>query len=205
MLYGKLILWKTENPSYGALVAGVDYSLIKSGLLPRQDGEPIDSLEPGYEWLVNHTPFDMPDYDSRVWVLLENEQPTNQPHPEYANYKSFVKTYGLEKRPVVEIIESVRAKEAEANASVMSEAESSKMIVLSQSAAYKTQQGIALSESEANAQTRMIEVSNKINRNAANAELLIGLINAGQEPDIDGGWEFDNITAIGFPFANINE
>ena len=47
---------------------------------------------------------------------------------------------------------------------------------------------------------RLTEVANKANQNAANAESLIAIVNCGGIPDIDSGWEYDNISPQGFPF-----
>lgn len=202
MIYGVLIRWTNpENKNYNQATAGVDYNVVKTGLFPRQDGEQITGLDPSYEWLVNRTPFAMPDYDSRIWILTETKRISNEINNEYPNYNSYETLYGLQKRTSEDIIASIRAKEAEANAAIMSEAESSKLIVLSQSAAFKNQQGIALSEGESAAQIRMVEVADKINRNAANAELLISIAENNNEPDIDSGWEYDNLSDVGYPFS----
>lgn len=202
MIYGKLILWLKAEKNYINPINGIDYSIIKSGVCPRNDGQPITGMEDGYEWLADFVPFTSPDYDPRIWILVESSYPTNVSHPDYPNYKTFQTTYTLEKRSNSEIIASIRQAEANANNKLATEAEMPKMAILANAANTKIASNTPLTEGEQAAINLNLEVSVKMTKNAGNATILMAQVEAGQDPLIDSGWEIDNLTAVGQPFIN---
>ena len=202
MVYGKLILWLKAEKNYTNPVRGIDYSIVNSGACSRNDGQPITGMDAGYEWLADFVPFATPDYDPRIWILVQSSYPTNVAHPEFPNYKTFQTTYTLEKRTNEAIIASIRQAEASANNKLATEAEMPKMAILANAANTKVANNTPLTEGEQAAIDLNLQVSVKMTKNSANAILLIEQVNAGQEPLIDEGWEIDNLLPVGQPFIN---
>jgi hypothetical protein len=204
--FGVIINWLKPKASinFPNVVLGVDYELIMgSHQCPNSDGSPVTFIGyPTYEWLANYDAPQHPDYDPRLYVLNVDTRPTNTPHPDYPNYKEYATTYQLVKRTNSEIIESIRAEEAAANSALVTEGEQTKTNYLATVAISKQQSGITLDTIDTNALARLTEVADKIRRNANNAANLITAINANQTVDLSVGWEYDNITVGGIPFAN---
>lgn len=201
-LFGALVLWGNKATVDFNDVKDSDYTLVKCAQFPRADGEPIEGLPEGYEWLANCSGDTPPDYDPRLFVLNSDTRPTNIPHPEWPNYNQYRTQTSLTKRTNEEIISSIRQEEALANSSLVTEGETTKLSYLAMNATIRKVAGMQLSETDTNAIARHAEVSEKMLRNAANAELLINKVTANENVDLSSGWEYDNISVGGYPFAN---
>jgi len=203
---GILIFWLKQlaERDYNNLVENVDYKIINPNKpCPNTDGSPVDFTgAPGaenYEWLLR------PDgvkvgVDYRIYVENEAKRPTQTKDTEYPNYSIFLTEYGVVRRSNDEIIAAIRQMESNANLAVQGEADKNKMAMMSPAVYMAQAQNIPLTPDLQAVADRLTEVANKANQNAANAKSLIDVVIAGGIPDIDSGWEYDNITAQGFPF-----
>jgi hypothetical protein len=181
------------------------YSEIKRDEYPMADpNEPV-VFAPGfenYEWLHFNTVSNVPDnYDSRIWKENVNVVgPTTTKHPVYTNINQFRTEITLTKRDAAEIITAIREKEAWANSTLVSSSEKDKLDSLVKLAQQRQLEGIQLSEDELVVIERMKQVGVKTWQNADRANVLIGIVNDGNEPDIDTGWQVDELTANDYPF-----
>lgn len=203
---GILIFWlkpKTEI-DYNNLVEGVDYKVINpNSPCPQTGGAPISFAgvpdSDRYEWLVK------PDgvhvgVDHRLYKENEAKRPTNVACEDYPNYNVFITEYGIIRRSNTELIAAIRQMENQANSSVLSEGEATKLTMMQAAVNKSYASGMPLTTDLQNVEDRLLEVANKANQNAANAASLIAIVEAGGIPDLDSGWEYDNITPIGYPF-----
>lgn len=203
---GILIFWlkpKTEI-NYDNLVEGVDYKVINPNCpCPQTGGEPISFAgvpdSDRYEWLVK------PDgkhvgVDYRLYKENEAKRPTNLACVDYPNYNVFITEYGIVRRSDAELIAAIRQMESSANLAVQGEADKNKMAMMSPAVYMAQAQNIPLTPDLQAVADRLTEVANKANQNAANAASLISVVESGGIPDLDGGWEYDNITPQGYPF-----
>jgi len=204
--FGVTINWLKAKTSvnFPNVVLGVDYELIKgSHQCPNSDGSVVGFIGyQSYEWLANFEAPQHPDYDNRLYVLNQDTRPTNVKHPDFPNYNQYATVYTLVKRSNEEIIASVRAMESQANSAIVSEGEQSKTNYLATVAINKKQLEIPLDLIDTNSLARLVEIADKIRRNADNASVLIAKVNANETVDLSAGWEYDNITKGGIPFAN---
>ncbi|NJM15924.1 MAG: hypothetical protein HC896_11660 [Bacteroidales bacterium] len=182
------------------------YSEIKRDEYPNIDPNAAITFTPdltGYEWLHFFTENSVPnDYDPRIWE--QNEVvvgPTTIKHPVYTNINQFRTEITLVKRAKEDIINSIREKEAWANSTLIQESEKDKMYTLTNLAQQRQFEGITLTEQELAVINRMKEVGVKVWQNAQRAEALIAIVDANNEPDIDTGWQLDDLTDNGFPFG----
>lgn len=168
--------------------------IIKHDLYPREDMQPVEGMDPDYEWLIQYIPYAEPDYDPRIYLMV-----TNLPdlafldsfsgHPQYPGLKGYTITYSPEKRPKAEIIVSIENTEKEMNNLVYSESSHKDDTVLMTSAIYKATTGATLTEQEQSYVNKLLAINLKISKNLANKNLLVGQVNSNQEPNIDLGWE----------------
>lgn len=186
---------------YNNLVEGVDFVIINPNkMCPRVDGLPVTFDNPNLEWmLAKEAESVSPDYN----IYYENivARPTNVKDSELVNYNIFLNERKLVRRSNDEIIQVIRDKENEANNSVLGEAERNKLQMLAPAINVKLASGLPLNEQENAVRTRMLQVAEKAMLNASNADSLIQQVNAGNTPNINNGWEYDNITTVGYPFA----
>jgi len=204
---GILIYWLNpiDERDYNNLVEGIDYEIRNPNMAcPNTDGSPVNfSGAPGaenYEWLLR------PDgvrvgVDYRIYKENEAKRPTQIKDEEYPNYSIFITEYGVVRRDDAEIIAAIRQMESAANSSVLSEGEQNKLTMMQAAVnrAYNLKL-LPLTQDLQTVEDRLIEVANKANQNARNASDLIDIVNSGGIPNLDSGWEYDNITAQGFPF-----
>jgi len=203
---GILIFWlkqKTEI-DYDNLVEDIDYKVINpNSQCPQTGGAPISFTgvpdADRYEWLVK------PDgvhvgVDYRLYKENEAKRPTNVACDDYPNYNVFITEYGIVRRSNMELIAAIRQMESQANSSVLSEGESNKLTMMQAAVNKAYNSGMPLTPDLQTVENRLLEVANKANQNAANAASLIAVVESGGIPDLDSGWEYDNITPQGFPF-----
>lgn len=203
-LIGVLIRWNTplESRDYSNL-KDTDFEIISmSKPCPVSDGSPISfaGADGDYEWLVKKSGTQVTGYDSRLYVENIASRPTNVKSDEYTNYNVFLTEYQIVRRSNEEIISVIKQIEEESNANLLKEAGGTKIVLLGTSAASKQASGVTLTDEEQNVLTRSNELSTKCMQNAANAEALIAIVNAGGNLDLDSGWKIDNITEVGTPF-----
>lgn len=101
--------------------------IIKEDVYPRADMQPVQGLDPDYEWLVKHVPFAEPPYDPRIYIMATNlpdlaSLELFEEHPNYPGLREYRITYSPERRPDADIIRSIENAEKEANNLVFSEA-----------------------------------------------------------------------------------
>lgn len=203
---GILIFWlkpKTEI-DYNNLVEGIDFEVRNPNApCPETGGAPISFAgvpnADRYEWLVK------PDavhagVDYRLYKENEAKRPTNVPCDDYPNYNVYITEYTPVRRDNVELIAAIRQMESQANLAVQGEADKNKMAMMSPAVYMAQAQNLTLTPDLQAVADRLTEVANKANQNAANAASLIAVVEAGGIPDLDSGWEYDNITPQGFPF-----
>jgi len=168
--------------------------IIKEDLYPRADMQPVQGLDPDYEWLVKHIPFAEPAYDPRIFIMA-----TNLPdlaglesfgeHPSYPGIREYRITFSPEKRPNEDIIRSIENASKEANNLVFSEAVHKDEIVFMMNSIYKDAKGQTLTVEEQEQIDKLSIVAVNLAKNADNKEIQIAQVLADQEPNIDSGWE----------------
>jgi hypothetical protein len=156
-----------------------------------------------YEWFMPFVANNIPEYDSRLWILNENIGPSELAHPEHPVHKQWRTEYSLSKRTNEEIIDSIRQAEANANFSLEQSSDPIKANALWRTAMEKLVKNQEITESDQGALNRANEVTVKVGKNAENAKILIAQVMLGIEPNIDYGWEYDNLTAQVYPLENV--
>lgn len=164
-------------------------SIIKHGLYPREDMAEILDLDPDYKWLVKVTPFPAPDYDPRYFVLNTVQAVTTEAHPEYSYLDVYKTTYTVTKRPVEEIEFHVRQAQKEADTALCNTEDQLSFTLKVQSALDRQQQGLTLTTEEQAILDKSRAIKVKLDKNQDNYNVLMTSINAGNEPDMDAGWE----------------
>ena len=203
---GILIEWlkPVSERNYDNLVDGVDFIVLNYNKpCPNADGSPIDFTgvpnAENLEWLIKSTG-NRAGVDYRLYMENIANHPTATADPDYPNYHQYVTEYANVRRTNAELIDAIRQMEATANLSVQTEAEKNKISMMAPAVNAALAQNLPLTDSQQAVYNRMIEIANKADQNAANAASLIAIVETGGIPDIDSGWEFDNITAQGYPF-----
>ena len=206
-LQGILIKWNKPlaERDYNNLQEG-DFTILNHNKpCPVTDGSPVvfSGLPDAdmYEWLMRKESQRLEGYDYRLFIENQIQCPTNTKDDVFVNYSIWKTEYSVIRRTDDEIIAAIRQTENEANLSIQSESEKAKMSMLVPAVNDKVSQGLTLNDAEQAVRTRMLEIADKAFRNAANAELLINTVKVAGTPNLDSGWEYDNITPQGFPFT----
>jgi hypothetical protein len=164
-------------------------SIVKYCPYPRADMAAIEGLDPNYEYLVKYEPFPAPDYDSRYYLLNKVEAITTEPHPVYPHLDVFKTTYTLIKRDVTELeFHLKQAKDLADNALCNTENQLSFTLQV-QASFDKVQSGLSLTPEEQSVLDRSRAIKVKLDKNQDNFNLLLVSITAGNEPNMDAGWE----------------
>lgn len=168
--------------------------IIKEALYPNADMSPVVGLDPDYEWLVKHVPFAEPDYDSRLYIMqmvLPDMTALDlfTEHPNYAGIREYRITYNPNKRPDAEIILSIENAEKEANNGVFSEAVHKDEFAFMLNSVHKDAKGQALNAEEQDQIDKLAIVTVNLAKNKDNAAIKIAQVEAGNEPNIDEGWQ----------------
>lgn len=168
--------------------------IIKHDLYPRADMQPVQGLDPDYEWLIKHIPFAEPDYDSRIYIMetqLPDLQFLNdfQEHPAYEGIREYRITYNPVKRSNEDIIRSIENAEKEANDIVFSEAVHKDEFAFMLNSVRKDSKNMELTAEELAQISKLESVTVKLAKNKDTAAVKIAQVNNGKEPNIDEGWE----------------
>lgn len=203
---GILIEWlkPVSERDYNNLVEGVDFIILNYNKpCPRMDGALIDFTgvpnAENLEWLIKSMG-NRAGVDFRLYMENIASRPTQTADADYQNYHQYITEYGNVRRTNDELIAAIRQMEATANLSVQSESEKNKIAMMAPAVNAALAQNLHLTDSQQVVYNRMIEIANKADQNAANAKSLIDIVNAGGIPDIDSGWEYDNVSPQGYPF-----
>jgi hypothetical protein len=168
--------------------------IIKEAVYPNADISPVVGLDPDYEWLVKHVPFAEPDYDSRLYIMqtvLPDMAALDSfiNHPSYAGVREYRITYNPQKRTDADIIRSIENAEKEANNLVFSEAAHKDEFVFMMNSVYKDGKGSGLTAQEQDQIDKLAIVTVQLAKNKDAAAIKIAQVIAGNEPNIDEGWE----------------
>lgn len=163
--------------------------ILKFSNYPNIDLSPVQGLEPDLEWILKHTPYPAPEYDSRIFMLKETSSVTTEPHPQFPDINMYKTTYATIKRPNEDIIRAIENAEESANMSVMDYRTNDKLHTLAVGIHTRQNEGILPSQAELEILNRLKEIDVKLWKNDAEKHLKIEQVEAGLEPDIDAGWE----------------
>jgi hypothetical protein len=168
--------------------------IIKQDLYPREDMQPVQGMDPDYEWLVKFIPFEEPVYDSRIFIMQTNLPDLSfldqfQQHPSYPGLREYRITYNPIKRSNAEIIMAIENAEKDANASIWSEAVHKDETMFMMLASLKKSENISITADEQAHIDEMYSITSKLAKNRDTKNIKVGQVNSGQEPNIDEGWE----------------
>lgn len=168
--------------------------IIKHAPYPSISIEPIEDLDPDYEWLIEYIPYSEPDYDSRIYIMVTNlpnldDLSTLPDHPLYPSMKAYMTTYSPERRTKEDIIISIENAEKHANNLVWSESIHKDKQLLMLNASTKAATGATLNSEEEQLLEEMNIIAVKLSKNKDNKEILVNQVNLNQVPNIDAGWE----------------
>jgi len=168
--------------------------IIKEDVYPREDMQPVQGLDPDYEWLIKYIPFAEPDYDSRVFIMQTNlpdlTNLDNFPtHPSYVGIRAYTIGYEPIKRPDADIIISIENAEKEANNSVFSESIHKDALVFMVGSLDKKVDGQTLTVGEQSEIDKLSLIKVQFAKNRDCALNKIAQVEAGQTPNISEGWQ----------------
>jgi len=168
--------------------------IIKHDLYPRADMQPVEGIDPDYEWLIKHIPFAEPDYDSRIFIMETQLPDLNflddfQEHPQYEGVREYRITYNPIKRSSDEIIMAIENAEKEANSAAWSEATHKDETLLMINSVRKEASGASLTTDEQTHIDRLAAINVKLAKNLDTKNIKIAQVQNGQEPNINEGWE----------------
>lgn len=163
--------------------------ILKRSLYPREDMQPIDGLDPDLEWLIVYQPYEIPDYDSRIYILTTTEEVTTTPHPLYPLLNQFLVTYVTTKRELTDIEWAIKNAENIANENIVSQTDFNKIVLLALGVIVRYAKGQTLTQKEIDMMNKILSVAVKVWKNDDNFKLILADFTAGNEPDIDAGWE----------------
>jgi hypothetical protein len=168
--------------------------IIKEDLYPREDMQPVQGMDPDYEWLIKNIPFSEPVYDSRIFIMQTNLPDLNflndfQQHPSYPGLREYRITYNPIKRPNEDINMAIENAEKEANTSIWSEAAHKDETLFMLNSVYKKSENISLTSEEQTHIDKLSSINVKLAKNLDAKNIKILQVTNGQEPNIDEGWE----------------
>jgi len=163
--------------------------ILKHAPYPNEDMSPVQGLDPDMEWLLKHTPFDSPAYDSRIFELEQIEAVTAEPHPVYPDIKIYKKTFNTNKRPDVDINRAIENAEEAANRDLVSYRTDDKLFMLSIGILTRVNAGIQPNAKEQAILDQVMAFDVKVWKNDEERNRKKDQVTAGLEPDIDAGWE----------------
>jgi len=163
--------------------------ILKHGLYPREDMQPIEGLDPDFEYLVKYEPFPAPDYDSRYFVLNKIDAITTDTHPVYTWLNVFKTTHQVVKRDISEIQFHVKQAQKIADTALCNTEEQLSFTLKVQSALDRLQNGLSLTIEEQAILDRSRALKVKLDKNQDNYNVLMAAIIDGTEPDLNAGWQ----------------
>ena len=168
--------------------------IIKEDVYPNADMQPVQGMDPDYEWLVKNVPFAEPPYDPRIYIMATNLPDLAfledfEEHPSYPGLREYRITFSPEKRPNEDIIRSIENAEKEANNLVFSEAVHKDEMAFMLNSVHKDAKSLELTSAEQDQIDKLAIVTVALAKNKDNAAIKIAQVLANQEPNIDLGWE----------------
>jgi len=163
--------------------------IIKHDTYPQALIEPIETLDPDLKWLIKYTPYDVPDYDSRVFSLVTTQEITEVAHPDYPLMDQFLITYNTQKRSVEEITTHIENAETDANENLLPYQQRVKLLTLGLGVLIRKTDGLTLTNKEIAIQDKIVTAAVKIWKNDNELKLKLQQLTDGIEPEIDAGWE----------------
>lgn len=204
--YGATIEWfkpKLER-NYVNPVENVDYKIwVPNRQCVRDDGLPVlfeglDNAE-NFEFLANYTKPTKP-FDNYLFIENWVTKPTNQPHPDWPNYNCYMSYVELVPRSISDLIVVIKAKERESNNTLKDNGGyETACDYATMYAICKADNGIPCDEM-VTAKTRLSQIVERTQQNAARATELIRKVKLGEAVVINEGWYTDTLTPLGSPF-----
>jgi len=163
--------------------------ILKHAPYPNIDMTPVQGLDPDLEWKLKFTPFQSPDYDSRIFELEQIEEVTEEAHPEYPDLKMYKKTFNTIRRPDEDIIRSIGNAEESANREILTYRTTEKMLLTTAGILARVNSGIEPNAKEQEMLDSLMAFDVKIWKNDEEKKRKIAQVEQGLEPDINSGWE----------------
>ena len=178
-----------KDTSTGEIISILNYNAIYPNVDP---SEPVVGLDPDLEYYAHYYPYDIPDYDPRIFILNITQGPgsgINEYHPSYLNLKQWRFEYTTIKRTVDEQKIQVSNAEENANNLVFPHTKQLKYLALGIAVLNRKIDGITLTTKEETLLQRIHDKALKIWINDQNTIDKNALIDLDQEPNLDDGWE----------------
>jgi len=171
------------------LILTSDGSIVKHDPYPREDMQPVQDLEDGYEWLLKYTPFAAPVYDGRYYSLVTTDEVTTEPHPTYTWLNVYKRTYSLLKHNNTEIQGYAKNAESGANLTLLPLQDQVKYATLAVTSLLRESAGQTVTPEEEVVRTKFKNYGVKVWQNDTNLQAKITEILLGNEPNLDDGWQ----------------
>jgi hypothetical protein len=149
---------------------------------------PIDGISDAMEVLIKRTPYEVPDYDSRLYDLVTTYSISEDYDEEYPTQKMWVTTYSLSPTSTEAKETAVEEAETTANLCHMSTTEMLKYLTIGVALADKRAQGLTISTAQETFMTELQEKAVSFWANNILSAAKKASIEAGEEVDIDEGW-----------------
>lgn len=156
---------------------------------PRADMALVQGLDPDLKILLVHEPYSAPNYDSRIFLLTTTEAITTEAHPVYPHLDCFMITHTTSKRPLADIEVHIKAAQRLADEAIFRSQEQMSSSIVMLSILDKQGQGLPINADEQASLEKLRDMRVKIDKNQDNYNMLVNLLEAGIEPNIDSGWE----------------
>ena len=151
----------------------------------------VVDLPTGYQWKLMVEGV-KPSYDANLERLICTETNTDDPHPDYPDFKAVVCNYVSERKSDNEIIQSIEALKQSANQILIEvNGQSEELQYLTLYALIRLQMGQSVPPAANAIRLKVEDIAQKIIANGVHAENLITQINNGQSPDINTGWIYE--------------
>lgn len=173
-----VIEWNNDSTAYSV----VNYNYTTMAL-------PVSGLIPGLEVLVKDTPFQKPDYDTRLKLLVTSYSISEDYHTVYTSCRKWVKSYSLLDRSVSEQLISIDDAEQYANLSILPSSKHLKFLAFACTAAWRKANGISNTQREIDFMDVFISKTLKMYKNDVLSEQKKDSLNLGHLVDLDYGWE----------------
>lgn len=146
-------------------------------------------LSPNLKVLIKYTPFAPPEYDSRFYTLTTVTEVTTEAHPTYPNFDVYKTTYSAVKRDVAYIKTQAKSARNVAYSEALPYEDQIDTFVKMLAILAKDSKGVPLSADEIVTRETFLAKFARILNNDENYNTLITAIDAGEEPDLDAGWD----------------
>ncbi len=153
------------------------------------DPAPVPGLDPDLQWLLEYEQFPEPSPDTRYYTVQKTEEVTPDPHPTFAFANQYKITYTTPKRAVEEIEDHAYNAEQDALNNVFKPRDQIKLLALGIGVLFRSVDGLNLAPKETVIKNKCVSLALKVWNNDANVKAKIAAIAAGEEPDLDQGWE----------------